>query len=130
MPESSEYNKWNTKKQSINYSKDPEIYFKEREIWWCSIGLNIGFEENGKGELFNRPVLILKKYGRRVFVGIPISNTKKEGRFYYKLKFNDQENSLLLTHHKLFDSLRLTQKIGTLDLINFENIRKAVKDLL
>ena len=60
MAEFSEYNAWNQKKQSINKaSSSREIYFRERKIWWCSIGLNIGFEENGKGKLFNRPVLVL-----------------------------------------------------------------------
>ena len=36
--------------------------FKEGEIWWCSIGLNVGDEEYGKGPFFQRPVLIFKKF--------------------------------------------------------------------
>jgi hypothetical protein len=36
--------------------------FKEREVWWCSIGLNVGDEEFWKGAYFTRPVLVFKKY--------------------------------------------------------------------
>ncbi len=107
-----EYDRWNKKKQNINNSNLNKIYFREREIWWCSIGLNVGFEENGKGELFNRPVLVLKKYGTQIFIGIPISNTKKSGSFYFHIKIKDNKSNCLLTHLRLFDARRLTQKIG------------------
>ncbi len=32
-----EFNKWNKKKQAIEFSGTREILFKEGEIWWCSI---------------------------------------------------------------------------------------------
>ena len=38
---------WNIKKKEIN-KKEKEIQFREREIWWISIGVNIGFEQDGK----------------------------------------------------------------------------------
>ena len=125
-----EYDKWNEKKQYINFSRTPNIYLKEREVWWCSIGLNVGFEENGKGSRFNTPVLILKKYGPQVFIGALISNTQKTGSFYYRFLLKGRENACLLTQIRLFDARRLTQKIGTLGEEDFQNIRKAVKDLL
>ena len=35
------------------------VSFKERDIFWVSIGQNIGYEQNGKSDIFSRPVLIL-----------------------------------------------------------------------
>ena len=32
--------------------------FKEREVWWCKIGLNVGVEQDGKGNNYTRPILI------------------------------------------------------------------------
>ena len=32
---------------------------KEGEVWWCSVGENVGVEINGKHSLFLRPVLVL-----------------------------------------------------------------------
>ncbi len=126
----SDYNAWNHKKQDISFSRPARVFFREREIWWCSIGLNVGCEENGKGELFNRPILILKKYGTESFYGIPISTTKKSGSFYFSININGIKSTCLLTHGRLLDFRRLTQKIITLDEHNFQTIRKAVKDLL
>ena len=43
------------------------ILFKEGEIWWCRIGMNIGHETYGKGASFSRPVLIFKKFSNDFF---------------------------------------------------------------
>jgi len=118
------------RKQNINASVPKDVFFKEREVWWCSIGLSVGFEENGKGELFRRPVLVLKRYGPRIFLGIPLSRTRKKGTFYYPLGLLDGNSTCLLTHVRLFDSRRLTQKMATIEKEDFQNIRKALRDLI
>ena len=105
-------------------------FFKEREIWWVSIGINIGHEEDGKGEQYSRPVLILKKFNKYTFSGIPLSTTKKVGNYYHHFIFDGKENAALLGQVKTFDYRRLINKIGTLDEIIFQNIRKAAKDAL
>ena len=43
------------------HSRRKKVYFKEREIWWVSLGVNIGHEQDGKNIRFERPVLILKR---------------------------------------------------------------------
>lgn len=47
------------------------------------MGQNIGFEQNGKGDNFVRPVIILKKFNKNMFFGIPLSTQIKDGKFYY-----------------------------------------------
>jgi hypothetical protein len=42
--------------------KQPNRLFKEGDIWWCSIGMNVGVEIFGKGKYFARPVIIFKKF--------------------------------------------------------------------
>ncbi len=60
-----DFDKWNEKKKKLDVRVIEEtLFFKEAEVWWIHIGLNIGFETNGKGEEFTRPVLILKKYNK------------------------------------------------------------------
>jgi hypothetical protein len=41
------FDKWNTRKKQINNSKK-ELYFNTREVWWIYMGINIGFEQDGK----------------------------------------------------------------------------------
>jgi mRNA interferase MazF len=43
------------------------VQVNEAGVYWCSFGENIGFEQNGKGEYFLRPVLILKKFNNNIF---------------------------------------------------------------
>jgi mRNA interferase MazF len=64
--------------------------FQEREVWWCNIGVNIGDEEDGKSEFFSRPVLIIHKFNKKVFWGIPLTAQVKDNPNYHKIKFRDR----------------------------------------
>lgn len=43
-----DFDKWNTVKKGVDRNGLPKLYHT-REIWWCSLGVNIGFEQNGGG---------------------------------------------------------------------------------
>lgn len=85
--------------------------FHEREIWWCSLGENLGFEQDGKNEHFERPVLILKKFSHDVFLGIPMTSTKKNHPFYFPYKFHGGEGSFVLSQARILSVKRLQRKI-------------------
>ena len=57
---------WTKLKIRLHIESKKIVYFYEREIWWASLGENIGFEQNGKDENFSRPVLILKKFNNHL----------------------------------------------------------------
>ncbi len=76
-----DFEKWNLLQKQIETNLPP--FFHEREIWWCSLGANIGVEEDGKNELFERPVLILRKFNKEMCWGLPLTTRKKEGPFYF-----------------------------------------------
>jgi len=52
---------WNEIKKGID-GREKIIFCNKREIWWCSLGLNVGVEEDGKNQLFKRPVLVVKVF--------------------------------------------------------------------
>lgn len=52
---------WFQLKIRIDTHEHKPPFFKDGEIWWCSIGENIGGEISGKGTYFRRPVLVLRK---------------------------------------------------------------------
>ena len=40
-----DFDKWNEKKKTIDQKEiSDQTFFNEREIWWGSLGLNVGFE--------------------------------------------------------------------------------------
>ena len=43
------FDEWNEVKKQLNV-RDPTTYFKEGAVWYCSIGVNIGREIDGKHE--------------------------------------------------------------------------------
>ena len=81
------------------------------EIRWCKFGVNIGNEILGKGETFKRPVLILKKFSRDVFLGLPLTKKKSSGTWYYSISNNKVSGSVILNQSRTLDRKRLEEKI-------------------
>ena len=104
------YDKWNeVKKQTSSIKK--KVYFKERDIFYIKIGENIGFEQSGKGDMFLRPVVILKKFNNDFFMGIPLTTTLKEGLYYYQFEFTNKKSNAILSQMKSFDAKRIKQTV-------------------
>jgi mRNA interferase MazF len=122
--------KWSKLKIRIHVSEHPEFYFHEREIWWASLGANIGFEQDGKHDKFERPILILKKFGGRTLWALPITSKEKNGRFYYQFEYNSQKYSVILSQLRLISSKRLLRKIRTISNEDFFKIIKLIKDFI
>ena len=58
--ESKRFNEWIRIKEKLHQvGRTPHNL--EGEIWWSAVGENVGVEINGKGDVFSRPVLIMKK---------------------------------------------------------------------
>ena len=60
------FDKWNSIKKALDSKDDRKIFYpKPREVWVCAIGKNIGVEQNGAGNNFSRPVLIVNKFNNK-----------------------------------------------------------------
>lgn len=123
------FDEWNILKQKLDREhKNPT--FKEREIWWCSIGINVGHEENGKNRLFNRPVLVVRKFNRQIFLGVPLTTKIKENQFYHVIHFRDQNQSAMLSQIRTWESKRLTHKMGEITEEQFFQIKDKIRELI
>ena len=120
---------WHTLKAYLHHQVDTPT-FQEREIWWCSIGANIGSETDGKSGLFSRPVLIVRKFNARMFWGIPLTTKIKENPFYHRIHFKEREQCVMLSQLRLWESKRLTRRMGKLPKDQFERIREALRALV
>ena len=129
----SQYNNWNEIKITIE-NENIIVGFKERDIFYMNMGKNIGFEQDGKGENFVRPVVIIKGFNKNMFFGIPLSTKMKEGKFYYKFQFQKKdelvENIALLSQMRLFSTKRLLNKIGVISKEDFESLKNEFKSLI
>ena len=126
-----DYQIWTPIKIEVNNKGLCPRGFKEREIWICNVGDNIGFEEDGKGEDYTRPVLIFKVFNKRFCYIVPLSTTNKRGKFYYPFEGNTGKISVaLLSQLRAIDSMRLRDKIGFAKKEDFNEIKKQVLKLM
>jgi mRNA interferase MazF len=72
-----DFDLWNNDKKKIDQT-NRIFYFNEREVWWCSLGVNVGFEVDGKNQNFVRPILVLKTFGNKTCWVLPMTSVKNK----------------------------------------------------
>jgi mRNA interferase MazF len=105
--------------------QDRVLYFKEREIWWVNIGANIGFEENGKNDNYERPIIIYKRFNQDMIWAIPLTRSYKEGRYYYRL--DGLKSTALLSQLRMMSTKRLIRRMAIVDVDSFEKLNRKMK---
>ena len=121
------FNQWNIYKQKLeDKTSIPE--FQVREIWWCALGKNIGHEQDGKNELFERPILILQKFNKEVCIVVPLTSSIKEGKYYHTLE--SYGSQLILSQIRLISAKRLLRFINTISRSEFYKIRIKIKSII
>lgn len=124
-----DFDNWNKRKKEINDEK-PNFYH-QREIRWCSLGVNVGFEQDGTSKTYRRPVLILKGFSRNVCLIVPLTTSKKKNPYHVSVGIIEGEEAfVILSQIRLIDTKRLHDRLIILDKNKFEEIRKAVKNLI
>ena len=123
------FDKWNEIKKNIN-TKPDNFGVHEREIWWVSLGVNIGVEINGKHKSFERPVLVLRKFNRQMVWILPTTSQCGDKRFYERYVFNNREYFVVLTQPRTVSTKRFIRKIGMMPKSDFERIKQLVVNFL
>lgn len=125
-----DFQKWHKLKSRI-HEDSSRLFYHEREIWWCALGVNIGFEMDGKGGKYVRPVLILKGFSREVCLVVPLTTKPKEGKYYYEISLGDSvKRKIVLSQIKLIDTKRLLEKMGVVETKEFQKIKQAIIRLI
>jgi mRNA interferase MazF len=121
------FDAWHVRKKILNEQGRKRFYFYEREIWWCALGINIGFEQDGKNQDFSRPVIIIRRYGNGTCLVLPLTSKNKEGKYYFYCgTFGEKKSVALLSQLRVIDQRRL---LRTKDIVS-KNIFKQIKDAL
>ena len=109
------------------HNKCDRPFYHEREVWWCAIGLNVGFETDGKGISYTRPVLIIKDFNHATFWCLPVTTQIKKSTHRIDIDLNDKIlRQVVLSQLRTLDAKRLRRKIGTLEKKTFYEIKTAI----
>lgn len=119
-----DFDTWNKKKKQIDGVKT-RLFFGEREVWFLSVGVNVGYEMDGKGEESLRPVVVIKKFNNESFWGLPLTRSVKQGKYYFSFSLKDGEVSTAnLSQLRLIDAKRLQYKVGNMSEVDFKAVKK------
>lgn len=117
-------------KNNIDKRETSKIFYKEREIWWVSLGVNIGTEMDGKNDSFERPVLVLKKINKNQFFAAPLTTRSNKGRLYFKISSEEMIRFICLSQVRVMSSKRLLRKVEIVDINLFKKIVKKYINLI
>ena len=124
-----DFDSWNEIKKKTN--KEKSRLYTVREIWWCQFGVNIGSEQDGRGEKYLRPALILHGFGPDACLVVPLTTSTREHFLRVSIGVVDgREARANLSQLRVVDTRRLVEKVGFLDKEIFKNVRKTVRGLL
>ena len=142
-----DFESWNNYKKQLESSNSPlldkksgKYLFKEGEIWYCSIGVNVGTEICGKNKDFERPVLIIRK-SKRHYICLPLTSQKPLNMdFYYDISyqyFDEIKNIstkissfVILSTPLSLDVLRLSRKVKRLPDQELKIIREKLSNYI
>lgn len=125
-----DFQTWHEQKSGLHENK-VRLYFHERDVWFTSVGVNIGFEQDGKGKEFMRPIVVFKKFNNETLWGIPLTSKKKTGKYYFTFEHDkDRMSTANLSQLRLIDSKRLKYQIGSISESDFVKLKKRIIDLI
>ena len=122
---------WIKIKEKIHTEKFPPT-FEEREIWWAILGENIGHEENGRGDDFIRPFVVIRKFNKELLFGIPCSSIMKENKYYFKIvvQAGNFKTSAMLSQARTISSKRLLKVVDKIGEESFGELKRALSEAL
>lgn len=124
-----DFDGWNEQKKAVDAREDILLYH-ERDIRWCRLGTNVGFEQDGTGTGRARPALVLKAFNRHVCLVVPLTTSTKQNSYHVSVgMIGGRPASVIISQLRLIDTKRLTVKITRLNKVRFDEIRKAIKDM-
>lgn len=125
-----DFTTWNEIKKKL-HAEERRKFYHAREIWWCSLGVNVGHEQDGGGSRSQRPVLILRGLSPDTCLVVPLTTSIQKHFLRPPVgTVNGKGAYALLSQIRVIDTRRLVEKIEYLEKTKFEIIRKIARDML
>ena len=120
---------WIALKTELHDRQHQPPYVSDGDIWWASVGENVGSEINGKSRQFSRPVIVYKKLSHSFYFVVPTTTREKQGSWFVPVRQHDAKMFACLHQARAIDYRRLSSKLGTLDDEDFERVKQGFRSL-
>lgn len=125
------FDEWNECKKRLDHAESVDAHVcREGEVWWCALGVNIGDEEDGKNEAFERPVLIFRIFNKRLAWIVPLTSKYKNGAYYYPFIHDGDGFAAILSQIRIVSTKRLYRRIYCMPSDCFRAIREKIRALI
>ncbi|MES2023875.1 MAG: type II toxin-antitoxin system PemK/MazF family toxin [Patescibacteria group bacterium] len=131
-----DFDNWNTQKKLVEIN-NREVFGYPREVWWCSFGVNVGAEVDGKNENFERPVIIMRVYNKETMLVLPTTGREKRDNYHISVEVNSVNARtgehfkktvyVKLTQARVISNKRLLRKVDVIGEKEFEIIKSAFR---
>jgi len=134
-----DFDSWNTLKQQAERS-NRKVFAHPREVWWCSLGVNIGVEADGKNDNFERPVLVINVYNRHSMLILPITGQSRQDTFHTPIRVKELNREtgekftktvyVKLTQARVISNKRLLRKVDVLSKSEFKEVVTQLRNFI
>ena len=120
-----DFTTWSSFKNDLDKKRiEHKIYCQTREIWICSLGLNIGSEQDGNGTRFSRPVLIHTMPGPFTLWVIPLTTKIHTDDFHVCFNLGGVDQYADISQIRTISVKRLDRKVAMIPVSIYNLITK------
>jgi mRNA interferase MazF len=124
-----DFDRWNEKKKHVDRS--PFLDFvNEREVWWCTLGVNVGSEQDGSPEFFERPVLVVRKFNKEMVLVVPLTSAPRRTPYHIVVRHAGVEFAAVISQVRLISTKRLARKVYQMDRAIFARVVGRMHEML
>ena len=124
-----DFDRWNDRKKEVDRSTFAD-FVNEREVWWCTLGVNVGSEQNGSPDLFERPVLVVRKFNKDTILVVPLTSSPRRTQYHIAVRHEGIEFAAVISQVRLISTKRLARKIYQMDRAIFAEIVTRMRAML
>ncbi len=122
---------WKILNNGLFWNKLLIDYPKQRQVWYVHLWVNVWFEQDGKGNDYKRPVIILKVVWS-MYVILPMTTTWKDSAYYFSLPYHyfNKPSWILLSQIRVIDRKRFIEKIWYISQDDFSLVKQKLTELI
>jgi mRNA interferase MazF len=124
-----DFDRWNEIKKKTDSTTFTD-FVHARDVWWCALGVNVGVEQDGKHDTFERPILVLRKFNKDMVLAVPLSTRVKKNPYSVVFTHGSGEFSALISQVRIISTKRLKRYMYKMSSGIFDEIREKTKTMI
>ena len=124
-----DFDRWNNAKKKIERTTFAD-FVHMREVWWCTLGVILGREQDGNDAFFERPVLVIRKFNRDTVLVVPLTSQPKRSAYHFVFPYNHVQVAAVISQLRLVSTKRLKRRMFRMPERLFQEIRTAIQRMI